>query len=111
MRRAQNAKASSVSSLDKFAGNEGRLDGLPDTHVIRNQHADNVNSERHDEWDKLVRPRAYGELPHRPERASAIPEAEARSVPQQASSNKIASGLGSGVGNDAGSMESPSSAK
>jgi len=32
--------------------------GFPDTHVVRDQLADDIKSERHDEWDKLIRPRS-----------------------------------------------------
>ena len=60
--RAEYAKALDLASIEQLAGDEERLDGFPDAHIVGDQHADGVEPERHQQRHKLVDARPDGDL-------------------------------------------------
>ena len=83
-RAAQHRHSGSVALLQQFRGDQARLDGLADAHVVGDQHPHGVLPQRHQQRHELVGAGLHGEPGQRAERSGARPEADPQRCPQQA---------------------------
>ena len=73
-----------VALLQQLRGDQARLDGLADAHVVGDQHPHGVLPQRHQQRHELVGARLHGEPGQRAERPGAGPEPDPQRGPQQA---------------------------
>ena len=89
----QYRQARDFASVAELARNEGGFDGFANANVIGDEQADGVLAERHQERDKLVRPRSNTDAAEAAERTGGGADAEASGVTEQAGGAIVARAL------------------
>jgi hypothetical protein len=90
MGRAKDAGAGDLAAVDKLPGDQQCFNGLPDTHVVRDEHADRVEPQRHEQRDELIRPRSDADSPERAEGTGGIAEREPGGIEEQRGGGSVA---------------------
>ena len=93
---AENGDAGNLAPVQQLAGNEERLDGLSDAHVITDKEAHGGKPQCHEKGHKLVGPGLDGDPPDAAERTNGAAGAEARGGAEKLA-REVVAGLG-GVG-------------
>lgn len=83
VRRADNGEPFDISAVEQFPGNQGRLDGLADTHIVGDEQTDGVELQRHEQGHELVGARFDVEIAEAPEGPGAGAELQTKRVAEQ----------------------------
>jgi hypothetical protein len=102
MRGAQNGDAADIAPVKHLAGDHTSLDGLADANVVREQEANGLQAQPHEQGDELVGTGLEGDPAEGAERACAGTEAEADRIAEEAGGAKVAEVGGGGRGEGGG---------
>jgi hypothetical protein len=83
MGRADHRHPRDLTAVEQFTGDQRRLNRLPDPHIIGDQQAHRVETQRHQQRHNLIGARAKPQPPHTAERTGAAAQAQARRIAQQ----------------------------
>ena len=72
VRRREDGHPVDLAAVVQFAGDQHRLNGLPDADVVGDEEADGLLAERHEKWHELVRARLDGDPGEAAERPGAV---------------------------------------
>ena len=95
MGRTEDRQAGDLATVDQFANDERRLDGLADADVVGNQQAHDFLLECHQQRHELVGARLDGDVAEAAKRAGASAQLELQRVAQQLPGGVVGS-LGDG---------------
>ncbi len=90
MRRTEDREPLDFPAIEQLTGNQARLDGLADPHVVGDQDAHRVEAERHEQRNELVGTGLHAEVRQGPEGPRSRAEPKADCVAQGASGQVIA---------------------
>ena len=90
MRRAEHRQAADLAAVEQLAGDEARLDGLADAHVVGDEHAHRIELERHHQRHELVGPGLDRDAAEAAERAGGGAGREPRGVAEEPTRGEVA---------------------
>ena len=90
MRRAEHRDPADLAAVEQLAGNEARLDGLADAHVVGDEQAHRVELQGHHQRHELVGPGLDGDASEAAEGAGGGAGGEARGVAQEPAGGEVA---------------------
>ena len=89
VRRAQHRHPADLAAVEQLPGDQGRLDGLADAHVVGNHQSHGGHAQRHQQRHQLVRARLDAQPPERAERPGAAANRQPRGVQQQPRGGRV----------------------